>query len=218
MRHSFATQTWPTGQQTLALTQVRVLGQHEPLMHVEPAEQTLAHAPQFCSSVCRSTQAVSQRFGVGAVQVIPHMPATQLALPIPAVGPGQTLPQVPQLFTSASTLRQTPLQQVWPAKQALPHAPQFASSVCRSTQAVPQSVGVGPLQVMPHMPATQVAVPVPTVGPGQTLLHAPQFCASACTVRHTPLQHSWPGPHIAPHAPQFWTSVCRFLQNPLQQV
>jgi hypothetical protein len=47
-------------------------------------------------------------------------------------------------------------------------------SVCVLTQSVPHLVGVVPLHVMLQAPATQAGVPVPLVGPGQTLHEDPQ--------------------------------------------
>ena len=47
----------------------------------------------------------------------------------------QTLPQVPQLFTSLAKFLQVPLQQVLPEPHTAPQAPQFAALLRMSTQA-----------------------------------------------------------------------------------
>jgi hypothetical protein len=94
---------------------------------------------------------VLQRLGVGFVQVSPHMPAAQVAAPVPADGVGHALPQAPQLLGSELS----------------------------STHAVLQRLGVGFVQVSPHAPAAQVAAPVPADGVGHSLPQAPQFAMSA---------------------------------------
>jgi hypothetical protein len=66
----------------------------------------------------------------------------------------------------------------------LPHAPQFARSVCSSTQAPLH--GVWPV---PH-DATQVP-PMHDVPVEHALPQAPQFLASLASVAQVPLQLTW---------------------------
>lgn len=109
----------------------------------------MPQVPQFAGSLLRSAQAVPQvTFPVGHA----HTPEVH-TWPAP-----QTLPQVPQLVSSALVSvqvpgdvavapqivalpvgqAQVPLLHAAPAAQALPHSPQFAVSEARSTQLVPQ--------------------------------------------------------------------------------
>lgn len=90
----------------------------------------------------------------------PSPPAVHCAVPVPAVAPGQTWPQLPQLSTDAGF-----------------------------TQAPPQSSDVVPLHPRPHVPFVHVAIPLPESGPSHTLLQVPQ-CAGFVGSTHVPLQSS----------------------------
>jgi len=135
-------------------------------------------------SAFRSTQRPLQT--VWAFGGHPHSPRTQVA---PS---GHTRPQVPQLLRSIAVLVHTPAQLICPeaqpqlpamqisvAAQARPHAPQFRTSLCWSTQAVPH-IARGETQAAPaHLP---IAHELPTV---QAAPQAPQ-CVSllASTTSH----------------------------------
>jgi hypothetical protein len=65
--------------------------------------------------------------------------------------------------------------------QALPHPPQFASSLLVSTQA-PEQRDKPELQVLPHTPPWHTAVPFVTAG--QTLPQPPQLLTSVFASTH----------------------------------
>jgi hypothetical protein len=68
---------------------------------------------------------------------------------------------------------QRPAEQLCPAVQAVPQAPQFMASVCVFTHAVPQSI----------WPAAQAQRPAVQVCPvRQTVPHAPQLLLSVCVL------------------------------------
>jgi hypothetical protein len=130
------------------------------------------------------TQAPAQACEVGAVHANAHAtPPSALGLhaacPLPAlVGPGQTMPQEPQLFGSVDLLTHPPLQ----------------------------LSGVLPEHPSPHMPLVQVAPPSPASGPSQTFVHVPQ-CAGSVGSSHVvphksdvaPVQPpSFPPPSVMP--------------------
>jgi hypothetical protein len=93
-----------------------------------------------------------------ALQVKPHVPAVQVAVPL--AGVGQTWPQPPQLLTS-----------VW-------------VFVSQPFAALASQLAKPALQVNPHVPPLQVAVAL--AGVAQTLPQAPQLFTSLCTLVHTP--------------------------------
>jgi hypothetical protein len=132
----------------------------------------------------------------------------------------QTTPQLPQLFGSVAVITHAPLQlicpaghvqepptQLWPAAQMLPHWPQFATLVIRSTQLDPHGVPLA--HSVPQVPCEQ------TVPTGHTLPHVPQLFPSELrsahvvpqVVRparhvHSPPWQSCPGAHVFPQLPQ----------------
>jgi hypothetical protein len=74
---------------------------------------------------------------------------------------------------------QVPAVQTWPAAQALPHAPQSALSLARSTQTPVQAV----------WPAGQVQAPFAHVAPmPQVLPHPPQLAGSVFVFVQRPRQ------------------------------
>jgi hypothetical protein len=127
----------------------------------------------------------------------------------------QTLPQLPQLWTSVCVLMQVPLHSDWPLGQAqvpfwqvrplvhtVPHVPQLAGSMLVFTHAVPHSVAVVPVQFRPHTPAVQVAVPVPAVGAGQTVPQVPQWLTSLAVFTQAGPQSVAVGAvQLRPHTP-----------------
>lgn len=112
----------------------------------------------------------------------------------------------------------TPLEQSWPAGQALPHAPQFAGSTFVSTHALPHAV-VPPEQLPPHTafehtcPAAH-AMPQPPQFAGSTLVstHAlPHFTVPPPqTSEQTPFEQTSPAGHATLQAPQFARSIVVF--------
>ncbi len=114
--------------------------------------------------------------------------------------------------------QQWPEVQVWLARQAVPPAPQFASSVCRSAHAVAHAV-------VPcghsHTPAAHASF-----ASGQACSHVPQFCGSVwrflqpalhfvsgAVHAHAPVAQISFVPQAFPHAPQLSRSVSRFVQR-----
>tara|TARA_B100001989_G_scaffold253041_2_gene237662 strand:+ start:2820 stop:3509 length:690 start_codon:yes stop_codon:yes gene_type:complete len=84
-------------------------------------------------------------------------------------------------------LSHLPALQVSPVAQAVPHEPQFLSSVWVSVHVPLQSVS--PLEhvlLLSHLPALQVS-PV-----AQAVPHEPQFLSSALVLVHVPLQSTSP--------------------------
>ena len=192
---------------------------------------------------------------------IVHAPATQLAV---ALAKRQRLLHAPQLFGSVLMLVSQPamaLQSpkpgrhaVWlqrldthepkalgkAASQLVPHAPQLAALVTRSTQmgaVAPIGVQAVRLDGQRHVPAEQscpsgqrrpqAAVPVPQLLASVAGLMQPTPAQNTCPVighRHTPARHTspplhaWPQPFIA-LVPQLFTSVARLVQpTPAQKV
>jgi hypothetical protein len=100
--------------------------------------------------------------------------------------------------------------------QTVPHAPQWLTSLPVFTQAVPQSVAVGGVQLMPQtggVPA-QVAMPVPAVGPGQTVPQLPQLLGD-CAVQ-VPPQFSSPAAQQTPLAQKpLWHCPCSEQAPPM---
>lgn len=125
-----------------------------------------------------------------------HLPDLQ------ATPEGQTVPQVPQLFSSVDVSVHAPLQSVslafeqvhlplvhaTPDGQIAPHFPQFAVSVSVSTQVLSQVVGA--VEGQSHVPSLQVAAV------GQTLAQVPQWAVSVFS--STQLL-----PHFTSPEPQF---------------
>jgi hypothetical protein len=64
-----------------------------------------------------------------------HAPLVQRLLLLP-----QVRPQLPQLLISVASVRQVPLQQVWPEPQLVPQLPQLVWLVRVSMQLPPQQV------------------------------------------------------------------------------
>lgn len=119
-------------------------------VHTSPAMQTFPHAPQLDALVAVSTQVpVAGTLGQSATGAGLHAQAAAWQVPSP-----QSWPQVPQLavsvclFThrrpqvsgSATVHPQIPSVQLAPTKQDVLHAPQWRTSVWRSTQTLPQAV------------------------------------------------------------------------------
>lgn len=102
------------------------------------------------------------------------------------------MPQAPQLAGSLARDTQVPPQLTWPEghahcplthvvppAQVLPHAPQFAPSLCVSMHAPAHETSPVP-QVVVQVPALQTR-PVP-----QALPQPPQFCASLASATQVP--------------------------------
>lgn len=110
-----------------------------------------------------------------------------------------------------------PCVHIWPEAHAVPHAPQFAASFCRSTQRAPHKRRA--VLVHWHAPLRHEA------DAGHVAPHAPQLLRSAVVSTHVPLQRVWPAgqgqapqsagqlvhdsapshmrlPHVGAHAPQ----------------
>jgi hypothetical protein len=67
-------------------------------------------------------------------------------------------------------------------EQTLPHVPQLFTSVLTSKQLEPHSVKPA-LQATPHVPLLHVGTPLPLLEPGQTLPHAPQLLTSVLSLK-----------------------------------
>jgi hypothetical protein len=111
------------------------------------------------------------------------------------------------------TGEQTLPTQCSPPVHALPHAPQFVSSLVRSRHDVPHAER-GATHFVAQLPAAQ------TVPVAQTVPHVPQLLPSFCRSLQTPLQslsvpahthllplHVSADPHVFPQPPQFEGSI-----------
>jgi hypothetical protein len=203
-----------------------------PLVHVCPAAQTFAQAPQFCSSVAKFTHAA----GGPACGHVFGSDAGHRQLPPEHTWPStvQTVPHAPQFVTSVCVLVHAVGQLVSGARQAhcadsqtsprlhaFPHpavpTPQWFGSTDVFVQTVVHSVR-SPKH--PHCPAWHVQ---PTSCTVQLWSHDPHALASFCRSRqrgerlphsdvpgphtHEPAEHVAPGPQAIPHPPQLLASV-----------
>jgi hypothetical protein len=170
-----------------------------PAVQVPPVPQTLPHPPQFAASVCVFTHAVPQSVEVGAVQVMPHVPDVQVGVPVPAVGPGQTVPQAPQLVALVVVSVQVPAQFVL-APGAAGQQIDGPPGVLDAAQ-LPLAHCDGAVQIEPF--ASFVQAPAVHVAPaGQTLPQAPQLLVLVVWSTHVPPQFSWPvGQQMLPVGP-----------------
>jgi hypothetical protein len=121
---------------------------------------------------------------------------------------------------------QMPCEHTRPFWQALPHAPQFALSLCVLVHVEPQRVGVAVGQAVAHTPPVQVW-PL-----GQTLPQVPQLALSVCVLVQAPPHrlgfaagqthpksvHAWPLAQALPQAWQLAGSVFVLVQVPLQRL
>jgi hypothetical protein len=107
------------------------------------------------------------------------------------VFPGRQVLPLQQPFGQLVLLQtHCPLEQVWPAEQALPHAPQLLTSLLRSSQLPLQQAGEVPVQV------AHVAPPVPqvvVVFPGWQVLPLQQPFGQLVPLQtHVPPLQVWP--------------------------
>jgi hypothetical protein len=149
--------------------------------------QTVSHVPQFCSSVCRSTQAVPQTdWPAGhsqfpAVQVAPVAQGTPQA-PQFCSSVARFTHAVPQVSGSATGQVQLPVAHTsFVSGQAFPHAaasaPQFAGSFWTSLQ---RGFASGQETHPSHWQMPPAQVPWPQASP-----HVPQWTGS---LRHAPAE------------------------------
>jgi hypothetical protein len=127
---------------------------------------------------------------------------------------------VPQACEPALQL-QAPLAHASPFAQAVPQAPQFRGSVCRSTQALPHSVIVQTgTQAEPwHCPLGQTFPQAPQLfGSVTRLTQLPPQSERAPPQLHTDATQVWPAPHAWPHVPQLLVSVAVLTQLALHAV
>jgi hypothetical protein len=103
--------------------------------------------------------------------------------------PSTQVSPAPQAGMQATTIRQVPPMQVWPAGQARPQPPQCIGSVLMLRQLIEQHIS-----------------------PGE---HAGMHAAAGT---HAPIMHISPAAQGVPHAPQFIASVCVLTQRPVQQL
>jgi len=139
---------WPVGQPRLSVAQF-------PPKQIWPAAQALPQEPQFAGSVCASTQAPLQYASPGEqarARMKKQFPAAQPGTN-PACPCGQTLPQVPQLFTSLCRSAQLPPQSVCPLGQVMQHVPAWQQPPAHMLAQVPQ--WFGSLERSPQMPPQQ---------------------------------------------------------------
>ena len=167
---------WKGGQTWLQLPQLYMLEKI-------PA-RSISHP--LLGSPSQSAQSFAQ------VSVYPHTPSVQVASPLPwfVSGTGQTLPQLPQFFTSLLTSDSQPLQ----------------GSLSQSSKSFAQ------VDASPHTPSVQVGAPVPNWPVGQTLPQLPQLLTLLFTSNSHPLLGS-PSQSAKPVAQ---VSVCP--HTPLVQV
>ncbi len=224
LRHVPEHKLWPDGHA------------HTPALHTRPAGHTVPHVPQFDVSVCRLRHVPEHKVcPAGQHEIGPpwqndepdrwhwSMPAnvrhhTQPAVPAHA-------PHVPPLQLAGVT--HAPAVQVCPAAHALPHEPQFAVSVCRLRQVVPQrDCPEGQHEMAPpwqkpeplawhwSMPANvrhQMQPGVAAQPPHVVLVHVG-------ATMHLPPVHCCPVGHALPQAPQCVRLVCVSTQVEPQRV
>jgi hypothetical protein len=99
------------------------------------------------------------------------------------------------------TTTQAPATHRLPAAQALPHAPQLASSRARSRHTPPQLVRPA-AQVTAQPPATHTCPAAHACPAAHEVPHAPQFVRSVARSRQTPMQLVKPAPQVVWHAPR----------------
>jgi len=134
---------WPAGHVGRGAVQA-------PAVHVRPAAQALAHAPQLLTSSWRLTQVGVGAMGAQSVWLAGH------------VGRGAV---------------QTPATQVCPAPQTLPQRPQWAALVASATQVGAGAAGAQSVWPAGHVGRGEVQTPATQLSPApQGRPHAPQ-CA-----------------------------------------
>jgi hypothetical protein len=108
-----------------------------PPQQLSPAAHEMAQPPHCAALVRVSTHVPPQHWNPGA-HALPHIPQLVSSLIVSMQSPSQQprspqpLPHSPQCIRLASRSTQVPAQQARPSPHALPHAPQFDSSVLRS--------------------------------------------------------------------------------------
>jgi hypothetical protein len=185
--------------------------QQAPLVQVHPAGQTTPQALQLLSSLLGSTQvvpALQQRSPLGQPVLLHGRPWQTPLAQLPP--PGQTLPQVPQLFGSVLVSTSQP-SETTPSQSAKP----------------------GTQEVIWQLAARQPAVPSGTVD-GQKLPQLPQLLGSAVVLAqrapqqvcplgqpagpqgptHSPPEQASPAGQTFPQAPQFWGSLPVLTSQP----
>jgi hypothetical protein len=154
--------------------------------------------------------------GVVPGQTLPQVPQLFLSVcllthPPPqqsGVVPEQEFPQDPQFCGSVCVREQLPLQHSRPPAHALPQLPQFAVSDCVSTQRPPHACAE-PLHESVQVPVTHVQVPPPPASEPHALPHAPQFRASLFVSTQASPHSVWPLGH--------WQAPCTHFA-PMGQV
>lgn len=172
---------------------------HEPPVQVCDAAHAIPQPPQLLRSVCASTQAPPQQ-RVPPVHDAPS-PHWQVFSGVPGV---QVSPAA-QVGVQTGVVHAPPTH-AWPSPHAMPQPPQFASSLCPSTQAPPQQsapAGHG----IAEPPQRQVPVVQRSAVAPHWLLHAPQSPNALPVSMHAPSQHWRPpvhglsGPQVGTHSP-----------------
>jgi hypothetical protein len=164
---------------------------HVPFTHAEPTSHATPQDPQFAAFVLRSMQAVTI--------IIPR--ATMHAVRPPAAQPAV----------------HTPLWQVVPRPQPLPHRPQFASSLLVFVQVVPHWVSPAPhsqtpetqLPPMAHCVLQPLQLRLSLVRSTQAPLQFVSVWPASVphVVTHEPLLQTCPAAQAMPHPPQFAGSL-----------
>jgi hypothetical protein len=214
---------------------------HAPPEQTWPAEQACPHVPQLALSVASLAQYAAPPSGeqsvLGATQAVTQAPPAQ------AWPAAQVCPHAPQLTLSVSTFAQyalppsvpasapqsvsldaqlvphVPAEQTWPARHALPQAPQFCSSLVVFEQKLPpsdvQTVWPGAHWTL-QVPVSQTspaphAVAQPPQWDGSTFVSA-QLCPHCVVpppqlVVHAPCEQTSPAEHAFPQLPQFAGSL-----------
>jgi hypothetical protein len=123
-----------------------------PAQQMEPAAQTFPHPPQFLPSSCVSLHPPLQHVSP-LPQALPHLPQFSESLDVLVHPAPQHVWFRPHVGVQAQLLPtwQVPAQQIEPAAQTLPHAPQFLLSSCMSLHVLLQQESPLP-QTLPHLP------------------------------------------------------------------
>jgi hypothetical protein len=106
----------------------------------------------------------------------------------------------------------------------VPQLPQFALSVCSSTQPLPHATRL-PAHVSVHFPAAQTCAPLQrapqapqSLGLVSVSTHWPPHDVCPAGQAHVPPAQLWPPVHATPQAPQSRSSELRLTQALVQSV
>jgi hypothetical protein len=204
---------------------------HRPATQSDPMPvHMMSHDPQFIRSVIKFVHAPMQSVWLPGHA---HLPPLHVAPPVH----GEL--HEPQLKLSPIGSMHSPLQNFWPVVHrsthfalehfcsrghAVPHAPQWLSSLFRSLHVLPHWVTLGSQW---HAPASQcmpmlhaLLQPPQLKSLLEVTMHDWPHAVSPCAhfETHLPFEQSSSLWHTAPHAPQFFASEPILTQVPLHSV